>query len=305
MVYSNWIDNTDNTFEELIGEFLSNRIIKKDPFTNDDLLNQVDRVFEENQVFQLNGISITYNYFIYQYEYLKNKKITSPERNKRVGVYTANIILFNYQQRNYFIIDKGYNSSTLVNLRALCGYEGKKEISEKRISGIKTDLFIWMIHHLLDNSDCYLNEENSTMIESVLGFKGTTSDKLAEISGSGEKIMKMLTTLLFLFENQKISKVEATILRNEETFKLTLGEHSLVDIDFNSFEGENFFETKESIKAQVAIKTFIDVIPNIISIYSNELETKKWSTKKEESFFRGIGRELSRKINEKLRNKNK
>lgn len=304
MAYSNWIDNTDNTFEELKRKFLSNRELIKDPVTNDDLLNQVDLAFQENQKFELKGSEVTYNYFTYRYEYLKKRGMTSPDKDKRVGLYTTNIILFNYQQKNYYIVDKGYNNTTLGNLRTLCGYESKLEISEKRISGIKTDLFIWMIHHLLDNPGSYLNDDNSTMIESVIGFKGSTSDKLAEISGSGEKIMKMLTTLLFLFENQEISKVEATIIRNGETFKLTLGEKSLVEIDFNSFEGDDFFEIKEAIKSQVAIKTFMDVIPNIISIYSNELDTKKWSSRKETKFFKDIGRDLSKKINEKLRNKN-
>ena len=161
-----------------------------------------------------------------------------------------------------------------------------------------------MIHYLLDAPNSFIGKQKNTKIESVVGFKGSTADKLAEISGAGEKIMMTLTTLLFLFENQKISKVETTIFRKDELFKLSLGEKSLVEIDFNSFEGEEFFMGKEELKSKVAIKVFVDVIPNLISIFSNEINSKKWSPSKEEKFFRGIGQDLLGKIEEKLQTKN-
>ncbi|EML0418143.1 hypothetical protein RDP63_003002, partial [Enterococcus faecalis] len=276
-----------------------------DPFSNETLLHKVDLAFDDNQTFKIDEKVVTYNYLVYQYEYIRKNEITNPIREKRVGLYVADIIIFNYNFKNYYIVDKGYTTPTLGNLRTLAGYSGKMEISEQRIIGIKTDLFIWMIHHLLDNPNSFLNDQNNTKVESVIGFKGSTADKLAEISGSGEKIMKMLTTLLFLFENQKISKVETTVFRKDERFKLTLGEKSLVEIDFNSFEGEDFFVGKEELKSKVAIKVFVDVIPNLISIFSDEIDSKKWSMRKEEKFFKDIGRDLSRKINEKLRTKNK
>lgn len=305
MAYSKWVDNTNNSLENLIDKFLTNREGVSDPLSNETLVQKVDLILDGNQTFKIDEKIVTYNYLIHQYEYIRNNEMTNPIREKRVGLYVADIIIFNYNSKNYYIVDKGYTNKTLGNLRTLAGYSGKQEISEQRISGIKTDLFIWMIHHLLDNPNSFLNDQKDTKVESVIGFKGSTIDKLAEISGSGEKIMKMLTTLLFLFENQKISKVETTIFRKNERFKLTLGEKSLVEIDFNSFEGEDFFVGKEELKSKVAIKVFVDVIPNLISIFSDEIDSKKWSTKKEEKFFKDIGRDLSKKINEKLRAKNK
>ncbi|MBO0457536.1 hypothetical protein JZO77_12425 [Enterococcus hulanensis] len=306
MVYSRWVDNTNIALGDLINKLMMNVETKKgiiDPFDNTSLLVNVDKFFDDNQIFEIDGKTVTYNYFFYQHEYLKKYEKNNPLREKRVGSYSANIIIFNYNNKNNYIVNKGYNNTTLGKLRELVGYSGKLEISEQRIHGIKTDLFIWMIHHLLDNPKEYFDEIATTKVESVIGFRGETDDKLAEISGSGEKIMEMLTTLLFLFENQNISKVETTIFRKNERFKLTLGEKSFVDIDFNSYEGDDFFGIREENLSKIAIKVFVDVVPSIILFFSNELDQKKWSEKKEEMFFRSVGRELSKKINERLRNK--
>lgn len=305
MAYSRWIDNTNASLDALINKLMMNVESKTgiiDPFDNSPLLVSVEKVFKDsNQTFEINGKTVVYNYFVYQNEYLKKYEQNNPLREKRVGEYSADVIIFSYNNRNYYIVDKGYNTTTLGKLREMVGYSGKLEISEQRIHGIKTDLFIWMIHHLIDNPNDFFDEACTTKVESVIGFKGATEDKLAEISGSGEKIMKMLTTLLFLFENQNISKVETTILRKNEHFKLTLGENSLVDIDFNSYEGDDFFGLKEEITSRIAIKVFIDVVPSIISFFSDELDSKKWSEKKEAAFFKNVGKELSKKINERLR----
>lgn len=303
MAYSKWVD-TKSSFESLIDNFSKERVKILDPVSKDTLVNKVDVTFENNQEFEIDGKKVKYNYLVYQYEYIKPGEIANPIREKRIGLYVADIIIFNYDNKTYYIVDKRYSAATLRNLRTLAGYSGKGEIREERISGIKTDLFIWMIHYLLDAPNSFIGKQKNTKIESVVGFKGSTADKLAEISGAGEKIMMTLTTLLFLFENQKISKVETTIFRKDELFKLSLGEKSLVEIDFNSFEGEEFFMGKEELKSKVAIKVFVDVIPNLISIFSNEINSKKWSPSKEEKFFRGIGQDLLGKIEEKLQTKN-
>ncbi|EMF0224957.1 hypothetical protein NSY03_001087, partial [Enterococcus hirae] len=89
----------------------------------------------------------------------------------------------------------------------------------------------------------------------------------------------------------------------QEYFSLTLGEKSYVDIDVNEYRGAEYFEMAETIESIVVLKCFIDVIPSLIIMFSDELDSKKWTPKKENKFFTGIGRTLSKKINESLRNK--
>jgi len=306
MIYSKWVDNSGLTLNDLIIKIetnAQNAIAGVDDFDNTNLQFEVKKIFDENQYFTIENQDIYFNYFEFQYEYVKRPERSNPVRSKRVGLYNANVIVFAYKRKNYYIIDKGYNDNTLKNLRKMIGYSGKFEISEEQIRGIKTDLFIWLIHYLIDNPESFLDDSEETKIQSVVGFHGSTEDKLAEITGSGEKIMNMLTTLLFLFENQNISKVEATVLRKRERYRLVLGENSHIDINHNYYQGDMVFAIKEEIESKVAIKVFVDVIPKLISIFSNELESKKWTENKENKFFKGIGKSLSKKINEKLRQK--
>ncbi|EGO8900108.1 hypothetical protein D5668_13350, partial [Enterococcus faecalis] len=227
----------------------------------------------------------------------------NPNREKRVSTYAINVIVFNYENKNYYICNKSYANSTLVNLRKLVGYKKDLMIKGQRVSGIKTDLFIWMIHHLIDNPNEFLEEYSKTKLLTLTGFKGQRKDRLAEISGSGEQILNMLTTLLFLFENKEISKVQVQITRYQENFSLTLGENSFIDIDINEYRGTEYFEMPETIEAIAVLKCFIDVIPSLIIMFSNELDSKKWTPRKENKFFKDIGRTLSREINKSLRNK--
>ena len=306
MIYSKWIDNSNISLDDLINNIKVNKqnhIREIDAFDNTPLNYEVDFVYEENQFTIINGKDIYYNYLQFNYEYVKNHEAVNPRREKRVSTYAMNVIIFNYEGKNHYICNKRYNNSTLKNLRKLAGYKKDLTITEQRVLGIKTDLFIWMTHYLIDNPDDFLEKDSETKLLKLTSFKGQTKDKLAEISGSGEKILNMLTTLLFLFENKEISSVKVELTRFQEYFSLTLGEKSYVDIDVNEYRGAEYFEMAETIESIVVLKCFIDVIPSLIIMFSDELDSKTWTPKKENKFFTGIGRTLSKKINESLRNK--
>ncbi|EGO9037742.1 hypothetical protein D1Z30_13035 [Enterococcus faecalis] len=306
MIYSKWIDNSNISLEDLIKnikENEQNHVREIDAYDNTPLNYEVDFVYDENQLIIINDKNIYYNYLQFNYEYVKNHEAVNPNREKRVSTYAINVIVFNYENKNYYICNKSYANSTLVNLRKLVGYKKDLMIKGQRVSGIKTDLFIWMIHHLIDNPNEFLEEYSKTKLLTLTGFKGQRKDRLAEISGSGEQILNMLTTLLFLFENKEISKVQVQITRYQENFSLTLGENSFIDIDINEYRGTEYFEMPETIEAIAVLKCFIDVIPSLIIMFSNELDSKKWTPRKENKFFKDIGRTLSREINKSLRNK--
>lgn len=306
-MYSNWEDREEKSLENLINKILKvakDKVVEKDPVDNSDLLYEVEVVFEKNQTFTVNGRDVTYNYITYRYETVKRINKFDDSRDKRISLYEVGVIVYTYNNKIYYIVNKGYTPSTLKNLRKLLNYVGQGEIVEKWTLGIKTDLFIWMIHYILDFPDNFLDEQETTKILSVVGFKGERSDKLAEINGSGEKIMEMLTTLVFLFENKNISKVETTMLRSGERYKLSLGT-KLLEIDINSYVGKNFLGIREEVISKVAITIFVDLLPNLVNLYSAEQESKIWSDKKEELFFKDIGKNITKTIKEKLSQKKK
>lgn len=306
-MFSNWTDKHQtgsiNSAIEHIMNCASEREIFTDPFDHQKLLYSVEKILPENGTIEINNQNIIYNYLVYRYEEVKNSEITNPLREKRINSYEANIIIYQYDDNINYIIDKSFSSTTRKNLRQLLNYKGKAEIEEKWPVGIKTDLFIWMVHYIINHNGDFIDApKNTTKIISIVGFKGERQDKLAEINGNGQKIMEMLTTFLFLFENRHISKIETTIEKNNETFKVSLGKR-LIDIDITKYTGDDMMMISENLKARVAIKVFVDLLPNLIVAYSDELEKKKWSNSKENKFYREIGRNLSKKINDMLRNR--
>lgn len=316
MVYSKWLDSSELSLTELINKIIENsknRSSEKDFFDNSELLFNVEKIFKENQKTKIDIIKfkdkqpniiseeVEFNYIKFQYETVKKTEKNNPLRDKRIKTNYLQVIIYRIKNKNYYITNRGYNNGTLGMLRRLLGYTGKYEILEEKILGIKSELFIWLIKRLIDEPNEFLDDNNQILIQSVVGFKGESMDRLAEISGSGEKIMNMLTTLLFLFENKNISKIETKIKFDDSIYPLILGKDSFIDVNINGYLGQDFFGDREEIEAKVIIKSFLGVIPSIINIYSNELELKNWSEKKEQTFFRVIGRTLSKQINEKLK----
>lgn len=71
----------------------------------------------------------------------------------------------------------------------------------------------------------------------MTGFKGETDDRLAEIAGSGDRILNLISTLTFLVENENLSRIEMLLCHQKETYGLKLGINSYLEINAEKYQG--------------------------------------------------------------------
>ncbi|MEI1230765.1 hypothetical protein [Enterococcus mundtii] len=308
MVYSKWQNTINRDINSLIDHIMSYSEWLKpsiDPFDNNNLTFRITKAFPKNESIQLDNETVEYNFLEFQFERVRNSEKSNSNREKRIKIEDYEIIIYSHKNKVKYIVNRGYAPLTLSVLRKLHGYEGKHEIKAETIGGIKSDLFIWLVYNLIENPSLPLGVNSNLYLKSLTGFMGKTEDKINTIQGTGKRILNMLTTLLFLFENQNISKVNLEIKEDDHFYDITLGEESFIDVSITDYEGPYMFGIEEIVKSRILLRSFIELIPNLIKIFSYEQTPPRanWSEKKERAFFNEIGKTIKRNITELLKKK--
>ncbi|MED1740837.1 hypothetical protein P4U97_15195 [Bacillus swezeyi] len=99
--------------------------------------------------------------------------------------------------------------------------------------------------------DCHL------ILQKIIGFKGSTNDRLAEVKGTGNKILNLLSTLAFLFENENVSNIKPKIGYERETIDISMDLNGSVDIDLENYVGQYMYDIEEEKNAKVILTVFL------------------------------------------------
>lgn len=96
------------------------------------------------------------------------------------------------------------------------GYEDKGEIENNQISLLSNkDFYLWLFYVVLNDE----NDNEKLSVQSIEAYSGNTYiDKLTNVSGTGSKVMNLLSTLTFLFEIKDINKVKVKIKFEDHLF---------------------------------------------------------------------------------------
>ncbi|MCU5582468.1 hypothetical protein OCF65_18700 [Bacillus toyonensis] len=302
MTLSRWTDNSKKTMEEILENMLNyeNWIdTEKDPKTGEDLRFQITKVFGENQKITINNHEITYNYISYEYEKVRPSEEDNDMRSSRIYSISGYIIIYTDGTNTQYITNRSGNDGTKTILRKLNNYNKKLEIMPN-LFRISEDIFTWMIYRVLNYSETSLEDDSHLLLKKIIGFKGSTQDRLAEVKGTGNKIMNLLSTLAFLFENEQVSFINPRIEYQNETIEVSLDLNGTIDIDFESYVGDYLMRTEYERYSIVTLTTFLEIIPKILTSYHNDKDNGDWSLDKKVQFFTGIGESIQEKINEKI-----
>lgn len=308
MVYSKWCNTVDTDLDSLINNIMSYPKWlepSKDPYDNSDLFFSINKVFQNNESIELDNEIIVYNFLEFQFEKVRHNEQENKNREKRIKLENYEIIIYTHKNLVKYIVNRGYTNYTLSVLRKMHGYKGKHEIKEETICGIKSDLFIWLVYNLIENPRQNLGVNTKLDLKSLTGFMGKTEDKINTIQGSGKMLLNMLTTLLFLFENQNISKVNIEIEDGKHFYDIILGEESFIDVSITDYVGPYMLGMKEIVKSKILLRLFIELVPNLIKVFSDEQTPPRanWSEKKEREFFNKIGKTIKKNITDLLKKK--
>ena len=187
----------------------------------------------------------------------------------------------------------------MTNLRKINNYSGQLEIIDEKFS-IDSDLFFWVVNKVIDFPGVQLGDAQNVKIELVTGFKGETDDRLAEIAGSGDRILNLISTLTFLVENENLSRIEMLLCHQKETYGLKLGINSYLEINAEKYQGRYMKIPDEEMIPHIVLNAFLVVIPDLLAIYDQEIEKGQWDNKIKREFLGNIGETIQKRLQEKL-----
>ncbi|WP_017379728.1 hypothetical protein [Paenisporosarcina sp. TG-14] len=303
MTLSRWSDDTENSMESIISNMLnySNwHVPIKDPLTDEDLQFRITKSFPNDKTTELNGTEIKYNVINYDYEKVRNGEENNEMRSIRLYPTSGYLVVYSDTINTQYITNRSNSDPTKTILRKVNNYTGQLEIKSNPYQ-ISEDLFTWMISKVLNNTEESIDETSLLSIKKIIGFKGSSDDKLAEVIGSGNRIMNSLSTLAFLFDNEEVTYVKPVIEYNGHTVELFLNLSGSIDINLENYIGNFFMDPPDEMKAKLALMISLETIPKIISNYGNDLTSRTWSVEKKIEFIKSIGEEIQTKVNEKVR----
>ncbi len=196
-------------------------------------------------------------------------------------------------------MNRSNNATTKAILRKINNYTNQGEIKESEFQ-ITEDLFIWMISKILTPSGESIDENEELFITKIVGFKGWSDDQLAKVVGSGNRIMNALSTLAFLFENEEVMYVKPVVEYNEHEVELQLKINGSIDINFENYVGTFMREHEDRMKSKLTLMTCLEIVPKILSSYTEECENSIWSKESKASMINTIGQIIQDKVNEKV-----
>ena len=314
--YSQWIDSEDINIISV-----QNRIQKeakrkahnldKDPFDNGDLKNDVQFKFDTLQTLTLAKKQIKYNYIIFNYEVVNPFHQQDTERSKRVTLNEYEIVLFEVDGVIKYIVNKNNSNTIKTVLRKLNGLGNKSQtaIMPANLLGIKSDLFVWLVHNLIENPEKKIGTNYNIKIDTITSFRGEKptmkeSPKNNTITGHGETIMNMVTTLLFLFESKSISVVELHMFIDDDQLTIQLTKGGGVALNLNNFiygpsKNSNVYQQN----SEKLIFIFYYLLQQLVDSLSDEQSTRAWSDKKIQMFYKRIGRSIKQRVTEMMKSK--
>ncbi|MFJ7370451.1 hypothetical protein ACIQVU_13530 [Lysinibacillus sp. NPDC098008] len=310
MAFSRWTNNTEMNFTEIVsnifnhGEWFEPNI---DPYNKESLPYTVKSVFTENQEILLNDSKIYYNSFIFEYSRVRPGEENNPLYASRIQTISSLVIVYSDGKDTQFIINKSGNLARTV-LRKLNNHTNNNTVKVSPYN-ISRDFFDWLIYILLEGDMAVLNEEPTIELKKIVGFKGTTDDegqKLAEIIGSGDRIMKAISTLAFLLESDEVEYVKPLLAYNNDktdqdhVVEILLRLNGTIDFNFEKYTGSFLFEEEYRLKTKLILLVSLEIIPMIISKYGESIEEDAWNTEIKISMLDSIGKQILSKVQEKV-----
>lgn len=297
-MYSKYIDNSTRQDEQIVfltlAEILQNilnysewRTPELDPYTAEALNYEVLKVFEENQTINIKETEITYNVIKYSYDIVISGQEVNPMHAERLKTTSGTVVVYSDGVRTQYLVDRARGNAALRILRIINNSE-KNKIIEAQSFNIDEDFFIWLISRFMEDNRV-IDEENSISISRIIGFRGEGNQKQAILSGSGNEVMNLLSSLSFLIEMDVMTEIEIRIQQGNETFEIRFySNKSQIDILVDNYVGDDMMLVKEEKDPKILLKTFIDLIPSIMNSYNEDVSSLDWNENSKRDFTLGL-----------------
>lgn len=313
-MFSKYIDNSKNAEDRYLSmdEILTNILnfpewmdSDIDPQTDEPLRYEVSKEFEENKTIDIKGTEITFNYIKYSYDTLYTGQQNNPIATERLKTTHGGFVIYTDGLRTQYLMDKARGGNALSVLRKVNNSDRNKIIEGERFN-INEEFFIWLLARFM-NDNKMLDENNGLTISRIIGFKGegNENEKEAVLSGSGNEVMNMMSSLSFLIEMESMTEIEVRVVIEDETYEIRyFSRNSQIDIMLDNYLGRFMMDLKEEKNAKILLRAFIEIIPSMTNSFDEDSENDEWNTNSKRDFILGLVDSVKTKLDMMYRPQN-
>ena len=190
----------------------------------------------------------------------------------------GNIVIYSDENRTQYISDRGRGQRAKRTLRLITGAPEDKQIEEAPFFIIPDDFFDWLIFRFMTDKKI-LDEDENLILNQISGFKGQGLEKQATLSGNGNEIMNLFSSMAFLLESDELTEIEINLTKSGETYVIRFySKNSQIDTNFSQYTGIEMFNIDEKDRhARILLNIFIDIISSVEIAFNNDIEDDEWN----------------------------
>lgn len=187
-----WKDNTERAFSDAISAILSKNGLQ---IMGSQYYNiSVIKHYESTQICTYLSHDISFNSFDVSYQ--KNG-ITVEDVEE--SVVECKLIVYSVDNDSLYYIGDSFSFQPV--LRLLLDYTKRKEIKKDNYQ-VSSDMLMWIVSKAYSNENKISIEPFYELIlKKIVEIKGKTDDEVNQIEAKGETVLKLLSTLSFIFES--------------------------------------------------------------------------------------------------------
>lgn len=294
-MYSKWNDASGRSIDEIIDSIISDDGKKYiDPFTQEDLAYEINFFSDENLELTVNGITFSYRAFQYYYEQPRKGYEKQPMKNDRVVNHSGNIIIYSDGTATQYIIDKS-TSQAKTTLRFLTNNRESQKTVVPVEYDISSDVFFWLINRVRQNNRVIDSDKNFE-INRILGYAGSGEEKEATISGSGNGVINLISTLTFLLESPNLKMLKARVSMGKNVYETMLNTNGMIDVDVNKYTGDYLLEDSQDRDPKIILETMLGVIPTLLDSYANDISADTWNAEIRKTFSTNLVETINEQV---------
>lgn len=223
------------------------------------------------------------------------------DKSERINTAKFNSIFFEMGDFVYVavLMPLSANLNTYINdllPEELWGSKTREPIDYK----LHQDFYYWLLNAFTRNNRV-ASSNPVIYIRSWTGFHGTTQDTIHRMSGEGERISAILSTLAFLFSDDPFKSLSLAIQYENERIPVHLGETGYLTI--SNYEYEGMFSNAyhgTSREILLTILMYTKVLPDLFRSYELSKEEGRWNETTKEEFRNSIGDQIISRVRSEL-----
>ncbi|CCF28422.1 Putative uncharacterized protein [Leuconostoc citreum LBAE E16] len=294
-MYSKWNDASNRSMDEiLISIFNKEGKSYTDPLTNTKLEYDITPYSDDNLELVVNNSKFQYRALEYYYEQPRKGYETQIMKNDRIVSHSGMIIIYSDGIVTQYIINKS-TPQAKTTLRFLTeSRDSNKTVNHVKYE-IESDSFFWLINRVRQ-SNRVIDTDKNFEVSRILGYAGSGEEKEATISGSGNGVINLVSTLTFLLESPNLKMIKVRVTMDSNVYEIMLNTNGMVDVDVNQYTGDHILEMAKDRDPKIILESMLSIIPALLDGYENDVSADFWNSTIRKEFSTNLVTTITEKV---------